>query len=170
MTARSPFPPSHPPRSLSIAAQCVLAGTAAVYTPRLCSALVAAHPSVQRELHWLHQLLSSICLLVPLPVAPLRAPLLPAAVPVAECQALLTYLQLCGCLLPLACQTVREARLFVKEQQRRQAAGLPPKQGPLAAAQHWLWYASGQGSSTRLALACFVLVAVTWNCVQLFEY
>lgn len=158
------------PRSLSIAAQLVLAGTAAMYTPRLCNALVAAHPSAQRELHGMHQLLSGAALLVPLPVAPLRPPLPPAAVPVAECGALLSYLQLCGCMLPLACQALREARLLVKEQQRRQAAGLPPKQGALAAFQAWLWRTSGEGSSARLALACFVLLTVTWNCVLLFEF
>lgn len=166
-----PAPPSlsHRPRSLSLAAQLVLAGTAAIYTPRLCRALVVAHPSTQRELHWMHQLLSGVSLLVPLPVAPLRPPLPPESVPVAECEAVVSYLQLCSCLLPLACQTFREARQFVRQQQRRQEAGLPPEEGALAAFRHWLWRASGKGSGARLALACFVLLAVTWNCVLLFE-
>lgn len=134
----------------------------------LGAALVAVDPGVQRTAHALCQALALASIPLPMPLAPLR----PGPEGEAEVCALLAFLQLSvGLLLPLMWEAASKARLLEQQQRQRAAARLPPERS----ADAWLCAcvraATGRGSRPRTALACWALLALTWNaCAIWFAY
>ena len=84
-----------PPRSWSIAAQAVLVATTTRHARLVCSSAAFQHGSAQRTIHALYQATDALASFTPLR---LSVALVPAGT-VAECTALLAFLQISGGLL-----------------------------------------------------------------------
>ena len=126
------------------------------FNSTLCSSAALSHPLAQQQTRQLFHILE----LTNFSLLPVTA----HVQPVAECAAVLSYLQLSGGLvLPLLVHAALESWLFQEHQRQRQQCGMPAESSPM----RWLYDAvnglSEALDGVTLATAVWMALGTLWK-------